>query len=266
MGYRNKEACLAEAKRLGIDASEMSWPELQAAVSSALKREELGMDVKAEKPEQRKPIKRIDDPLQSYIGKTILLSPELASERYRLVKYDEELGNEIEVEERSFDIDPNTDQVFDKSGGKVDYGNVVDEYHDYTTGTYRIKNRSDRKVVAMSSVPKENAGMQFRPGIDYATVVTWNGRAGYLWKHWRYPNVKALLKAAGDKYYQKYKDRFKDEPNVWYAAGKMLVCDPYLVHQTLADIEEDVRKEREQEAARLKTLGLDPSDFFGGRR
>lgn len=270
MGYRNKDECLAEAKRLGIDVDGLSWPELQAAVSKALKLESLGLsDNKAVQPvieqAQMSPeqiqARREFDAMRPYVGKTILLSPELSSERYRLIKYDEVLGNEIEVEERSFDIDPNTDMVFDKSGGKIDYGNVVDQYHDYTTGTYRIKNRSERKVVAMSSVPKENAGMIFRPGIDYATVVTWNGRSGYLWKHWRYPNVQALLKAAGDKYYQKYRGRFKDEPNVWYAAGKMLVCDPYLVHQTLKDIEDDVRKDRMEEDARLARMGIDPAEY-----
>lgn len=276
MGYRNKEACLAEAERLGIDVSGMSWPDMQAAVSTALKREELGvLDKKTTVSKVAEKASKSADPrliqaqkeyemLKPYLGKTIMLSPELKAERYRLVKYDEVLGNEVEVEERKFDIDPETDRVFDVSGGKVNYDNTVDEYHDYTTGTYRIKNRSDRKVIAMSSVPKENSGMFFRPGYDYATVVVWNGRAGYLWKHWRYPNVKALLKAAGDQYYQKYKGRFKDEPNVWYAAGKQLVCDPHLVHQTLRDIQEDARKARMEEEARLEKMGIDPSTYQGG--
>ena len=282
MAYRNKEDCLREAERLGIDTTDLSWAELQKKVSAALKLEELEQKntyavAELDKMNKEKPTMAVNESkaarqlkaeanmLKPYLGKTIMLAPELSPERYRLVKYDEDLGSEIEVEDRRFDIDPNTGQVYDISGGKVDYDNIVDEYHDYTTGTYRIKNRSDRRVVAMSSVPKENAGMFFRPGYDYATVVTWNGRAGYLWKHWRYPNVVALLKAAGDKYYQKYKGRFKDEPNVWYAAGKMLVCDPHLVHQTLKDIEEDVRKDRLEEEARLRRMGIDPDEFQGGQ-
>lgn len=258
MAYRNKDDCIKEAERLGIDVSGMSWPELQKTVSEALKREELGMP----RPEPvmesaSKPAPVIDEEfrrMRPYLGKTIVLAPELASERYRLVKYDEVLGNEIEVEERSFDMDDN-DRVFDKSGGEVNYDNVVDQYHDYTTGTYRIKNRSDRKVIAMSSVPKENAGMFFRPGYDYATVVTWKGRAGYLWKHWHYPNVKALLKQSG--YYQEYKHLFKDEPNVWYAAGKMLVCDPHLVHQVFKEIQDKQAKKNAEEKAYLKSLGIE---------
>lgn len=267
MAYRNKEDCIREAARLGIDVSGMSWPELQKTVSEALKREELGMDFDPPKMSPVEPehviipeaeeIRR----MRPYLGKTIMLAPELASERYRLVKYDEVLGNEVEVEERSFDIDDN-DRVFDKSGGEVNYDNVVDQYHDYTTGTYRIKNRSDRKVVAMASVPKENAGMFFRPGYDYATVVTWKGRAGYLWKHWHYPNVKALLKQSG--YYQEYKHLFKDEPNVWYAAGKMLVCDPNLVHQVFQEIQDKQAKKNAEERARLKALGIDPYSLPNG--
>ena len=255
MAYRNKDACISEAKRLGIDVSEMTWPEMQKAVSDALKLEQLGVT----KTEEAVPVmttekEREDDLMRPYLGKTILLSPELDSERYRLVKYDEVLGNDYDVEERKFDMNMDTDQVFDVSGGEVDYDNVIDQYHDYTTGTYRLKARKDRKVVAMSSVPKENSGMYFRPGIDYAVVVTWKGRAGYLWKHWHYPNVKQLLIDSG--YYQDYKHLFKDEPNVWYAAGKQLVCDPHLVHKVFKEIEQRAQEERLEREARRKQLGI----------
>lgn len=254
MAYRNKEACLQEAERLGIDASNMSWPELQQAVSQALKKEELDMDPIPKREVKKVTVKRKDDGdcTKDYIGKTVLLSPELKPERYRLLKYDEVLGDDFDVEERKFDIDGN-DNVFDVSGGQVDYDNVIDSFHDYTTGTYRLKRRKDRKVVAMSSVPKENSGMYIRPGIDPAVVVTWGGRVGYLWKHWRYPNVKALLKESG--YYQDYKHLFKDEPNVWYAKGQ-LVCDPNLVMKVLDEIEKRAQEEAEERQARRERLGL----------
>ena len=255
MAYRNKEACLQEAERLGLDVSNMTWPELQKAVSKALALEELG-NLNSDTP-GKKPVKvAVDDDgdfTRYYVGKTVLLSPELKPERYRLLKYDEVLGPDFEVEERKFDIDGN-DQVYDISGGKVDYDNVIDSFHDYTTGTYRLKKRKDRQVVAMSSVPKENSGMYIRPGIDPAVVVTWGGRVGYLWKHWRYPNVKALLQESG--YYQDYKHLFKDEPNVWYAKGQ-LVCDPNLVMKVLSEIEDRAQEEAEIKEAKRKRLGLD---------
>lgn len=275
MAYRNKEACIQEAERLGIDVSGMDWPTLQRTVSNALKAEELGIPVTQDKidlvddvreavqeavheREVEEPIKRINDPLLPYMNKTILMAPELAPERYRLVKYDEDLGPELEVVERTFDINRETDQVYDVSGGEVSHENQIDTYHDYTTGTYRIKERSERRVKGMASVPKENPMLSFRPGIDWATVVTFKGKSGYLWKHFRYPNVSDLLKQAGDQYYQKYRKLFKDQPNVWYACGH-LVCDPYLVHQVLREIEEDAKDRAVKRKAMNKHLGIEDS-------
>lgn len=267
MAYRNKEDCLKEAERLGLDVSGMSWSELQKAVSDALKREELGVSprVLEDIPEKVGDMsvpnseifvdKRVDDPLMPYLDKMILMSPELLPERYRLVKYDEDLGPEMEVVERTFDINRETDQVYDVSGGEVPHENQIDTYHDYTTGTYRIKERSERRVKGMASVPKENPMLSFRPGVDWATVVTFKGKSGYLWKHWRYPNVSALLKAAGDEYYQKYRKVFKDQPNVWYACGH-LVCDPYLVHRVLKEIEEDAKDKAVKQRAMREHLGI----------
>lgn len=264
MAYRNKEDCLKEAERLGLDVSGMSWSELQKAVSNALKAEELGVPLDTykspnmelfEEASGGKLEKRVDDPIIPYLDKMILMSPELLPERYRLVKYDEDLGPEMEVVERTFDINRETDQVYDVSGGEVPHENQIDTYHDYTTGTYRIKERSERRVKGMASVPKENPMLSFRPGIDWATVVTFKGKSGYLWKHWRYPNVSALLKAAGDEYYQKYRKVFKDQPNVWYACGH-LVCDPYLVHRVLKEIEEDAKDKAVKQRAMREHLGI----------
>lgn len=273
MAYRNKEDCKREAERLGIDITGMDWPTLQRVVSNALKAEELGIPVNqenvqlvddareavnkaiSEKMNNEKPVERFNDPLKPYLDKFILMSPELSPERYRLVKYDEDLGPEIEVVERSFDINRETDQVYDVSGGEVPHENQIDTYHDYTTGTYRIKQRSERRVKGMASVPKENPMLSFRPGVDWATVVTFKGKSGYLWKHWRYPNVSALLKAAGDDYYQKYRKVFKDQPNVWYACGH-LVCDPHLVHRVLKEIEDDAKDRAIRTQAMRQHLGI----------
>lgn len=263
MAYRNKEDCMREAERLGIDVTGMDWPTLQRVVSNALKAEELDIPVNMgrqtpvmeEVPKDEKAVNKVDGSLAPYLDKMILMSPELAPERYRLVKYDEDLGPEMEVVERSFDINRETDQVYDVSGGEVPHENQIDTYHDYTTGTYRIKERSERRVKGMASVPKENPMLSFRPGIDWATVVTFKGKSGYLWKHWRYPNVSALLMAAGDEYYQKYRKVFKDQPNVWYACGH-LVCDPYLVHRVLKEIEEDAKDRAIKQQAMKRHLGI----------
>ena len=253
MAYRSKEDCQAEAERLGIDWEGMSWPELQKAVSNAIKLEEIEKDTPSKPKAKQAKQKRSGNLIDAYKGKTIYLAPELLPERYRLLKYDEDLGPDYDVVERHFDIGEN-DQVYDSSGKMDDSRTQIDQFHDYTTGTYRLKKRGDRRVTALSSVPKENAGMYFRPGMDYATVVTWQGRAGYLWNHFKYPNVKALLIESG--YYEEYKDRFVNEPNVWYAAGKMLVCSVPLVHQIFKEIEEKEAKKRDFDRARRKSLGM----------
>lgn len=262
MAFLSKADSLKLAKELGIDnAEELQWKDLQAAIAAKQKKEEPVYDI---------PVEEVGDPTESktgarleklkptltgqYYGKDVMISPELPPERYRLLKYDEELGNDIEVEERSFYMDPDTDRVYDISGGEMDYRNKVDSYHDYTTGTYRLKNRSNRKVVAMSSVPKENYGSGMTIGKDYVPVVTWNGRAGYLWTHPTYPNVKALLKESG--YYHEYKDRFTSEPNIWYAAGKTLACDIGLVNSIFKEIETREQKRLEEERAYRERLGL----------
>ena len=90
--------------------------------------------------------------------------------------------------------------------------------------------------------------MMFRPGIDPAVVVTWQGKTGFLWTHHRLPNVKDLLQQAGCL--GKYRDLFnstKNPGNVWYAAGKMLVCDPYVVLNVLSEIERDAKIKRRLE-------------------
>lgn len=263
MSYRNKEDCMKEAERLGLDVEGMSWAELQKAVSDALKLEELGVnsikapmeEAKVLKKKKKNKVDEDEEELRKFYGMNITIAPELAPERYRLVKYDEDLGNELEVEQRKFDINPDTGQVYDVSGGSVEHNQQIDEYRDYTTGTVRIKKRNERRVTGMASVPKEQPGLSFRPGIDVATVVTFKGKSGYLWKHPsnNHITVSGLLRAAGDEYFQKYRKVFKDSPNVWYACGH-LVCDPYLVHKVLKEISDDAKRRRDLDRARMRGI------------
>jgi len=288
MGFLNKAESLKLAQELGIEnAEEMSWTDLQVALAAAQK-PKLEVDPasaandevvfyipdnkqdKQENENTRKlrehlkshsvpmPNNLNSDPMAQYYGKNIMLAPELPPERYRLIKYDEELGNEMDIEERQFDMNMATDQVFDKSGGEIDFskraGKSSDAYMDYTTGTYRIKGHNERKVVAMSSVPKENYGLGIEAGVDYFPIVTWAGRAGYLWTHPTYPNVKAMLMESG--YYHEYKDKFQREPNIWYVAGKTLACDIGLVKAIMQEIEAKEQKKLREEEAYRKSIGL----------
>jgi len=296
MAFLNKAESLALAKELGIEnAEELPWKDLQSAIAvkqkqledefndeynityngytvdpaSASSDEIVFVKEKQENENTKKlkeflrthqdfsPVNMNNDPMSAYYGKSVMVAPELPPERYRLVKYDEELGNEMELEERQFDMDQN-DHVFDKSGGEVDFSNragkTAEAYMDYTTGTYRIKGKNERKVVAMSSVPKENYGLGITAGVDLFPVVTWQGRSGYLWTHPHFSNVKNELMNSG--YYHEYKDQFKREPNIWYVAGKTLACDIGLVNHIFAEIEEKERRKNEEQNAYRRSLGL----------
>jgi len=288
MVFLNKEESLKLAEQLGIkDADKLGWNELQSAIASAQKDVDVEAvqapepidnvvdktqeDVKVFNEPVEIPVEAVGDPTESvsgvplnkpihkplmadYYNKQIMISPELRPERYRLLKYDEDLGEDIEVVERQFEMDMNTDQVYDISGDKINYGNNIDATHDYATGTYRLVGRNGKRVVALSSVPKENYGSGMTIGKDYVPIVSWNGRNGYLWTHQSYPNVKALLQESG--YYHEYKELFTREPNIWYVAGKTLACDIGLVHQIFNEIEMKERKKREEERAYRERLGL----------
>jgi hypothetical protein len=220
MGYRNKEETLKEAERLGIDVEGLDWATMQKVVKEALMRESLGMS----EPKEKKSFGEVP---KEIIGKEVLIAPEMAPARYRIGKYEEEVGYEMQVE-------PN----------KVEFGNgqSYQVQGNMVTGSVKVKSKGNRRVIAESSVPKENAGMLFRPGIDPAVVVTWDGKTGFLWTHFRLPNVKDLLQQAGVLgKYKEYFDSTKHPGNVWYAAGKMLVCDPYVVLRILDEIERDAQ-------------------------
>jgi len=222
MGYRNKEECLREAQRLGIDTAGMSWPQLQKVVSSALKTEEIMTKIPTGFPlrESHEAIGDSGNTIEDYRDYQINIAPEMAQDHKRTIEYVEELGDDFEVEEKSYDL----------GEAQLDIAQPI------ASTTFRIKGQSGNRVRANSALPRENAGIVFRPGMDLVPVVTFQGRSGYLWTHHRLPNVKALLKEAGA--YEKYKDQFKEEPNIWYSTG-LLVCDPSVVHHIFNEIHKD---------------------------
>ena len=262
MAFLNKEESLKLAGELGIEnPKNLSWKDLQSQIAARQKESEV-LEVG---PVELKPIQGLKTQQQElnerYANVDVMLSPELSPERYRLLKYDEELGDELEIVERKFDMNRVTDEVFDISGGDVNYSDSsdkVDIVNDYTTGTYRIKGATGRKVVAMSSVPKENygSGMSIE---DLVPTVSWNGRVGYLWTHPTFQNVKSLLQQSG--YYHEYKDQFKNEPNIWYVAGKTLACNISLVHHIFREIEEKERRRKKEYNAYMKNIGAEYGSY-----
>lgn len=235
--FMDKETLEAEAERLGVTLDGLSWPQKQKAVLNA--KVDAGEEIQYGATIEKKKAKIIayrdisaesDRKLKQIYGKRLLISPEIQPRQYQLFKYDEELGDELLVEDKSFDL--------------RQYANIG---KDMVTGTVKIVGKNKTKTIAQSTLPKQNAGIIFRPGIDLVPVVIANNRQGYLFNHHRFPHIKDLLIKSG--YWHEYKNQFQDEPNVWYAAGKQLVCDINFTHAVFAEIE---RKEKEKRALRDK--------------
>lgn len=245
MPFISKDEAMAYAAKHDLDISGLTWPQVQKVISEHKKKIE-----KETKPASKvfvdptrfntvhssDPVqinkqakvkqKQIEPSLDQFKGKTILISPEIRPQKNQRFKYEEVIGDELEVEEANY------------NGMTLEARNT-NEAH----GTYVVKGKTGRKVTALSTIPKENAGITFRPDIDMFPVVTFEGKSGYLLTHSRLPNVKATLKESG--YWEDYRERFSEAPNVWYAAGKQLVCDISMVHHVMNEIERRERNKRD---------------------
>lgn len=173
-----------------------------------------------------------EDFMERVRGKKLIICPEMAATSIQLFGYEEELGDDLIVEEATFDIS-NTGLSASKN---------------LANGTFNVTGKTGKKVVAQSGMPKEGCEISFRPDIDWFPVCTFQNRSGYLWTHHRLPNVKHALMASG--YYEDYRDRFKDEPFIWHSGGKLLACDINLVHSVMREIEHKARDQKVADAQR----------------
>ena len=176
MGFMKKEELLAEAERLGIDISTMKYQDQVAAVAKAQREETMGSPANAgsfdtyvkEQAEKTVVNKKpsADEKRQRDIeygrkvwndvkGKRIIMAPMIRPEEANvLFKYDEELGDDVEVEEVYYDLG-----TLGNPSGNVNQD-----------GTFRIKNKTGKKVIAQSTIPKENAGIDYYVGDWFPTV------------------------------------------------------------------------------------------------
>lgn len=227
MPFLKAEVLHEEATRLGIDISEMTWQEAQKVVQAAIAEDKAKEHVKNEEKKIEVP-KPNPKPKNDKINfNETILSFEIKPIKHQLIKYDEELGDEYEVEEVVHDIE-----------------GVKSLARDLNTGTYRVKGKTGRKVIAQSTLPQEQAAITFDAQKDMFPVVTFQGRRGYLFKHHKYFNVESTLKDSG--YFEKYK-RFFDAgqypTNIWYSTG-LLVCSIPLVHHIMKEIEQDAANDK----------------------
>lgn len=252
MPFMPKEEMLAAAERLGVDLSGLSWSEQQKAVREALAQSDYFFD--SPKPEP-KPIKKEskkeekeENPdrnpeqkfleeyeakmLQSYKeAKPVRITAEIKPMRNALFKYDEDLGEGLEVEDVSYVSGmPNLDQ------------------RDQMTSTYAVKGKTGRKVFAKSTLPRENV-MIYRDLHKHwlAPIVRdFHGRDGYIWSHPKYGGIKKLLIDSG--YFEDYRDLFRGDlhpANIWMAGGKFFAVNMQLCERIFKEIERKAKKEEE---------------------
>ena len=239
MPFMKKEELEAEAKRLGVDISGMKYQEQVAAVSAALReksspnpvadpkpvKEKHEMGVSNEEMERRRNIEYGRKIYEDVKGKRIIIAPGIRPEAQNvLFKYDEVLGNEKQVQEVSLGLE----SLGNPSG---DISNDA---------TYRIIGESNKRVVAQSTIPKENAQIEFTPGEDWFPVIVEpiTGRRGYPFNRY----VKPYLIKAG--VYEDYHDRFdnKRHPNnCFYICGWSCV-DKDLVDWIMDDVNRKMRE------------------------
>ena len=220
MAFMKKEELLAEAERLGIDISTMKYQDQVAAVAKAQRMEQqekfsdevdsLQTKKIPEKPkrnmtrETNEDEVRVQQLIKEYEklkDKRIIIAPAIRPETANvLFKYEEELGDDMEVEEVYLGL-----ETLGSPQGDVN-----------RDATYRTR-KTGKKTYAMSSFPKENAGIDYKPS-DWLPTITdpVSGKTGYQWKKY----VKPLLQKSG--FYQDYADYFdyrKNPNNIYYISG-----------------------------------------------
>lgn len=224
MAYRTKQDTIELAEQLGIDVSGMTWPQMQKAVSDALKANDNDKrKVSKQLSDEARYLKRkrINKEMLPYLDKKVMIAPEMYADAKRYVHYTEDLGDDLEVEEISF---------LGMEGGRINWRGSADRM----SGTYRVKGKNGRKVVATSALPRQNAGISIDPGDDWFPVIEFNGKKGYLYKH---PSMYCFKSMLDDlNLYDAYRTTLQRSGVVFYLTG-LLCIDIPVAHAIMRDIE-----------------------------
>lgn len=223
MGFMKAEELQAYADKYNLNIDGLSYQEKNKYVQDHMKMmsgsgyEEKNFSENKLTEEQEEKRKRdIEYGRQVYNDikdKRIIIAPAIRPEEANvLFKYDEELDYEKEVEEVSFDL---------HSLGSPNGGVSRD-------GTYRILGETGKKVIAQSTIPKENAGIEYHPGEDWFPLIVdpTTGAKGYQFKKY----VKPYLEKAG--IYEEYAHYFDSKK---YPNNNFYICGHSCVRKELVD-------------------------------
>lgn len=218
--FMKKEDLLLEAERLHVNLEGLTWPQMQKAVLAAKTSNGENIHYTDKSVEERKEKREVANssklPDINYI-----ISVEVAPTKTQLLKYDEELDEDLITEEVR--LSPH------------DAGN------NYTTQTYKVRG-TGRKVIAQSTAPKENCGIEYNPARDFVPRTIWKGQVGYIYSHPTLPCIKSLLIESG--YYEDYRKEITNPKAnyLWYAGSKILTIDINKTHQIFRDIEKKAKR------------------------
>ena len=162
-------------------------------------------------------------------AKPVQITGEIKPMRDALLKWDEELGDDLEVD--------NVDYTYNGHP-------AIPEGRDSVYGTYTVKGKTGRKVIGKSTLPHQNVLIYLDPHEHWLAPIVrdFDGREGYLWVHPNYKGVKQLLIDSG--YFYDYNDLFKSNlhpQNIWMAGGKFYAVSIGLVEKIFREIEKKAK-------------------------
>lgn len=262
MPFIKKTELLAAAEALGVNLDGLSWPEQQKVVQEAIAKHEksfssetdgwsataYGISSKAPKPKPQAPTqkKTIEQMAREHAktmakamehAKPVIISEEIKPTPTQLIKYHEEVGDEVaSIQDVSY-----LNGMPDMSGGNA-------------SATYIVRGKTGRKQLALSTIPHQNAQIIYDPNGPHwlaPIVKDFDGREGYLFNHHAFGGIKPLLIKSG--YWEEYKARFNAvnfPQNIWMAGGKFYACDINLCETIFKEIERKAADEKRQRNTR----------------
>lgn len=165
------------------------------------------------------------------VNKRLWYSPEIRFNQNMIYRYEEDLGENMEVEELWY------------NGETLDSRNIQAPPGETSgiSGTYKVRPIPHSKLKAMSSVPRQNVGIYWdfdKRGMPKTPfpIAVFEGRRGYLYSHASIPCVKPTIIESG--YYEDFKDMLKDEPNIFYLGGSIRAVDIPFCDWMMKEIED----------------------------
>ena len=164
--------------------------------------------------------------IEDYDNVVLVASPEQRPTQYQRSKWYEELGEDIQTEDVTFEVGARSPFGETESGAKI--------------ASYRTR-KTGRPVTAESTMPKYSCLLTYRPTKDLCAVAEFGGHRGYLWTHQRLPNVRGMLQQMG--VYEEFKSLWQDSSgrNMFYLGGLLCVDIPF-TNEAFKKIQRALRK------------------------